>query len=83
MKLADYIRAERGNGSKLAAGLGIALSYLSQMASGHRPVPPSMCPTIERLTNEQVRCEELNDTVDWAAIRSTKPADPAPATEAV
>ena len=77
MKLADYIKAERGNGSRLAAALDVALSYLSQMASGHRPVPPAMCPEIERLTNGQVRCEELNDSVDWAAIRGTKPAEAA------
>lgn len=33
-------------------------------------VPAEHCPTIERLTG--VRCEELNERVDWAYVRSNK-----------
>lgn len=34
-------------------------------------VPAEYCPKIERLTNFAVRCEELNDRVDWGFLRST------------
>jgi DNA-binding transcriptional regulator YdaS (Cro superfamily) len=33
-------------------------------------VPAEYCPTIEKLTG--VRCEDLNDRVDWAYVRSNK-----------
>lgn len=33
-------------------------------------VPAEYCPPIEKLTG--VRCEDLNDKVDWAFIRSNK-----------
>lgn len=32
-------------------------------------VPPEYCPTIERLTG--VRCEDLNDKVDWTFVRNS------------
>ncbi|CAM2142617.1 protein of unknown function [Pararobbsia alpina] len=37
-------------------------------------VPPEHCPKIERMLDGAVRCEELNDRVDWAYVRSTQPA---------
>ena len=33
-------------------------------------VPPKYCPSIEKLTG--VRCEELNNDVDWTFLRSTE-----------
>ncbi len=38
-------------------------------------VPAEHCPSIERITGGAVTCEELNDRVDWAAIRGTAPAE--------
>jgi len=32
-------------------------------------VPAAYCPTIEKLTDGQVRCEELAPDVDWAVLR--------------
>lgn len=32
-------------------------------------VPAERCPDIERLTNGQIRCEELRPDVDWAVLR--------------
>lgn len=34
-----------------------------------RGVPAEHCPKIEKALNGAVRCEELNDTVDWAYVR--------------
>lgn len=39
-------------------------------------VPPEYCPPIERLTG--VRCEDLNDKVDWPYLRTTQPHDEVP-----
>jgi len=39
-------------------------------------VPAEYCPVIERLMNGEVRCEDLNDKVDWAYLReATQPSD--------
>lgn len=32
-------------------------------------VPAEVCPKIERLTERRVRCEQLNEKVDWAYLR--------------
>lgn len=32
-------------------------------------VPAEYCPRIERVTNRQVRCEELRPEIDWAYLR--------------
>ena len=37
-------------------------------------VPAERCPTIERLTDGEVRCEELRPDVDWAYLRNPKVA---------
>ena len=68
MNLAEYIRAQRGNSTRLSARLGLAPSYLSQMVSGHRPIPFSLCPRIERATNGAVRCEVLRPDLVWVRI---------------
>lgn len=39
--------------------------------------PAEVCPLIERLT--QVLCEDLRPDVDWAYLRNTPSAAPAPA----
>lgn len=37
-------------------------------------VPADWCPEVEKLTG--VPCEELNDKVDWAYVRSNKSLEP-------
>ncbi|MDB5853260.1 MAG: hypothetical protein JWR22_1301 [Herminiimonas sp.] len=32
-------------------------------------VPAEHCPRIEELTNGEIRCEDLNDRVDWSVVR--------------
>lgn len=65
----------------MALALGVKPPTVSEWISGKRPVPPEHCPTIEKLTIEKageaeaVRCEDLNDQVDWAYLRTTAPAE--------
>jgi DNA-binding transcriptional regulator YdaS (Cro superfamily) len=67
MHLKAYIQSERGKATALADDLGIALSYLSQMASGERAVTPERAAAIRRATNGSV---EVWDTrpLDWHLI---------------
>ena len=34
-------------------------------------VPAKYCPKIEKLLNGKVRCEQLNEEVDWEYLRQT------------
>lgn len=36
-----------------------------------RGVPIEQCPAIEKATDRQVRCEDLNDKIDWGYLRLT------------
>ena len=57
----------QGGLTALASALGISKGVVFQWK--HRSqVPPEYCPEIEKLTG--VRCEELNDKVDWAYLRT-------------
>lgn len=74
-----------GGVSALATALDISSAAVHQWLNGDRPLPLERCAEIERMTNGTVTCEELRpDKADFFRhFRSTKPADPAPATEAV
>jgi DNA-binding transcriptional regulator YdaS (Cro superfamily) len=37
-------------------------------------VPAEKCPEIEKFSGGVVRCEQLNDKVDWSYLRNTKAA---------
>lgn len=73
MTLSEWIKAEPGRASSLAASLGIrdpksaVLIYL--WANGRRQVPADRCPAIERATDGAVRCEELRPDVEWSVLR--------------
>lgn len=66
MKLSEYIEAERGNAARLSAALGVGISYISQLASGHRTASPARAVQIEVLTQAQVSRRELRP--DWSLI---------------
>jgi DNA-binding transcriptional regulator YdaS (Cro superfamily) len=72
MDLKAYIGSQRGNATRLAASLAISPQYLSQMASGYRPVPAEYCPLIEHLTDGSVRCESLRPDIAWELVRGTQ-----------
>ncbi|MGD9946208.1 MAG: transcriptional regulator [Burkholderiaceae bacterium] len=57
--------------AKLGALLGVSKAAVGQWKQEGRQVPPEHCPKIERLTQGRVRCEELNDRIDWAYLRGS------------
>ncbi len=58
MKLATYLKAERGRTSHLAGKLGVSVSLVSMWANRVRPVPLEYAFKIERMTRV-VRVESL------------------------
>jgi DNA-binding transcriptional regulator YdaS (Cro superfamily) len=67
MELKDWCSAERGRASRLAKAAAIPASFLSQILSGSRPVPPAFAVAIEVATEGQVTRPELRPD-DWRAI---------------
>ena len=67
MDIKTYIQENPGAATKLAAFLGIPLTYLSQMASGGRAVSPVRAVAIEKATNGVVTRQDLRPN-DWDAI---------------
>lgn len=67
MELQAYIRESRGNATQLAEALAIDLSFLSQMATGHRPISAERCVLIEKSTGGSVRRWDLRPD-DWHRI---------------
>lgn len=51
----------------MAEGMGISISYLSQLASGEASISPIRCVEIERLTDGQVKRQDLRPD-DWFNI---------------
>jgi DNA-binding transcriptional regulator YdaS (Cro superfamily) len=66
MKLSEYIKAQRGNGTALADKLGISLSNLSQIASNSEGTSPARCVAIEKATAGAVTRKDLRP--DWKQI---------------
>lgn len=65
MDLQTFIKSERGNASRLAASIGVSLSYLSQMSTG--TISPKRCVQIEEATDRQVTRQDLRPD-DWPDI---------------
>lgn len=61
-----------GSATALADLLGITKGAISQWKDEGRKVPADYCPSIERITDGAVRCEELRPDVDWAYLRNSK-----------
>jgi DNA-binding transcriptional regulator YdaS (Cro superfamily) len=59
-----------GGQSELARRIGVRQSHIGMWKSRGR-VPAQYCPTIERVTEGVVRCEQLRPDVDWAYLRRT------------
>lgn len=71
MDLKTYLSKRHGMGIELAKSLGVVPPLISQWSSGARQVPAERCPSIEKATNGNVRCEDLRPDVDWAYLRAT------------
>jgi DNA-binding transcriptional regulator YdaS (Cro superfamily) len=67
MDLTEYLAEERGRCARIARQLRIAPAWLSQMASGARPVPPDIAPQLEIECGLAVRRWDLRPG-DWHRI---------------
>lgn len=60
-----------GSMSAMARHLGLSSYTVIQQWKIAGRVPAEHCPNIERLCGGVVRCEDLNDRVDWAFVRAS------------
>lgn len=60
-----------GSQARLAReiGGGIKQAHISYWVTHAEVVPAEHCPTIERIVQHAVRCEDLNPRVDWWVLR--------------
>lgn len=60
-----------GSQARLAReiGGGIKQAHISYWITHAEVVPAEHCPTIERIVQHAVRCEDLNPRVDWWVLR--------------
>ncbi len=70
MNLAQYLTSTETSQAAFAKQLGVSQGLVNQWLTGKRPISAERCPVIERITNGAVTCEELNDKVDWAFVRT-------------
>ena len=61
-----------GSKAELAARLNLTRAAVWQWSMQGRKVPAEYCPSIERMTNGLVTCEQLRPDVEWSYIRGTK-----------
>jgi DNA-binding transcriptional regulator YdaS (Cro superfamily) len=80
MELQTYLIDQPfGSLTKLARAINVSPVLISQWAKGVRRVPAEHCPDIERVTNGEVRCEDLRPDVNWSVLRSAEsPNSPPP-----
>jgi DNA-binding transcriptional regulator YdaS (Cro superfamily) len=67
-----------GSMRTLAEKLGVTKGAVSQWKLDGRRIPAEHCPTIEKLTSGEVRCEQLRPDVEWQFIRSCGDPDAVP-----
>lgn len=67
MELSEALDSRRGRTAEVARTLGVAAAYLSQMASGKRPVPAELVPALEKELGFEVRRWNLRP-LDWHRI---------------
>lgn len=70
MKLADYLAKHSISQIALAHHLGVSQGRVWQWLNGEK-VTPKYCPEIEKWSNREVTCEELNDSVNWKYVRES------------
>jgi len=64
---------DAGGVAKLSEHFGISpVSIYEWISRGC--VPADKCPEIEKFSRGAVRCEQLNDRVDWSFVRGGKAA---------
>lgn len=58
-----------GSMRQLGEHLGVTKGAVSHWKNTGSPVPAEHCPEIEKLTEGEVLCEQLNPNVDWTYLR--------------
>lgn len=60
-----------GSQSRLAReiGGGVRQAHVHYWLTQAPVVPAEHCPSIERIVNHEVVCEQLNPRVDWSVLR--------------
>lgn len=78
MRLLDYLLAERGRATKLAAAIGVNPVMVHQWAYAVKPVPVARCAQVERATDGVVTRRDLRADfrMHWPELES----QPAPTT---
>ncbi|MET3132884.1 DNA-binding transcriptional regulator YdaS (Cro superfamily) [Oxalobacteraceae bacterium GrIS 1.11] len=71
--------AQLGGQTAVARVLGLSGYQVVQQWIAQARVPAEYCPRMEQLTAGAVRCEELNDRVEWSLIRGANPSSTAAA----
>ncbi|MFB9242384.1 MULTISPECIES: transcriptional regulator [Massilia] len=67
----DKTIAYFGGLASAARALGVGRYQVVQSWRAVNRVPAEHCTRIEELTGGEIRCEELNDRVDWAVVRNS------------
>ena len=57
-----------GGTSALAKALGVTPGAVSQIITGRRPLPEDRAPSIERVTEGRVTCEQMRPDVTWVRV---------------
>ena len=65
-----------GSKAALARSLGITPWALSKW--NFNKIPEDRCLSIEELTHQEVKAEQLRPDINWAFVRSTKNSNKAP-----
>lgn len=66
----------------MAEVLGVSQQAVYFWRAGKRGLPAEHCPTIEKLIDGAITCEQMRPDVDWAYLRGTAPAEPAASPDA-
>jgi DNA-binding transcriptional regulator YdaS (Cro superfamily) len=67
MNLTKYLEIKQISQSDFAKSIDVSPGMLSQWLSGHRPIAPAKCVSIEQTTNGQVSRKDLRPD-DWKSI---------------
>ncbi|EDW2054875.1 helix-turn-helix domain-containing protein [Salmonella enterica subsp. enterica] len=62
-----------GGQASMARYLGVTSPTINQWVKGKRQIPAARCPSIEKVTNGEVTCEDLRPDVNWSFLRGTHP----------
>jgi len=67
MNIDTYLKVKNISQSSFAELIGVSLGMVNQWISGHRPISPEKCVTIEKATQGKVTRKDLRPD-DWHLI---------------